>query len=124
MIYVTTNILEQGMRNAVLQFTGISDGLTNETNVLKVDCAALLPSCKRVSVLKIDFDITDTGRVDLAWDTTIPIVFASLAGWGNIKYVKEGGLHHATLGNIVFSTVGFDVNSSYTIKLWLRKKYD
>ena len=126
-ITITNQTLLDGERNAVMQFTGVCDGAGQETNVVKVDVSALAPICKRVAIKLIEYNISG-GIVRLLWDDDDPIEFLDLSDLGNeFDYRKMGGMQStASLnasGNILFSTIGFDVGSAYTIKLDLIKKY-
>jgi hypothetical protein len=132
-IKANTSILYDGIRNAVVQLTGISDGVDNENNVVKVDVSQLGLSpqnrpCVKVSVLEIAFNVS-RGQVTLAWDALDPVPFENLEGNRTIKYWFSSGLHNdfmqanGATGNIVLSTSNVEPGSTYTIMLQLKKKY-
>jgi hypothetical protein len=127
-ITANTSIIYDGLRNAVVQLTGISDGVDNETNVVKVDVSQLVQPCVKVSVLEIAFNVS-SGQVTLAWDALNPVPFANLEGNRTIKYWFTSGLHNdftqanGATGNIVLSTSNVEPGSTYTIMLQLKKKY-
>ena len=67
----------------------------------------------------------------LSRDTTDPITIVDLTGDGTFDFSKYAGMPETDLGdegdvdsgNLLLSTIGFDIGSSYSIKLELRKKY-
>ncbi len=122
----TAEVLHDGVKNVIMQFTGISDG-TNETNVVKVDISELNPRPLSVKVQNIQYDVSG-GFVRLAWAADVPIVIADVTGPDSICYEKFGGLFNREdannpTGDIVFSTMGFEAGSNYQIKLEMTKKY-
>jgi hypothetical protein len=123
----TSQILHDGVRNVVMQFTGISDGSGQEADVIKVDVSELMPPCDRVRIDKITHDVHG-GVVTLSWAADTPLVFAQLSGQNETCYRKEGGLQNnadeSRTGDILLSTEGFELDSSYTIKLEMVKKFD
>ena len=127
-IEVTTQILHDGARNAVVQITGRSDGTGQETAVLKVDVSELQPPAARVAVKRLTYDITG-GMVELSWKADANVPFAKLEGNNFSDYERIGGLQNAAWGelgangDIVLTTRGFGLDSSYTIKFDLIKKY-
>jgi hypothetical protein len=125
-ITATSAILQDGRRNAVVQLTGISDGSGQEIGEVKVDMNDLNPSPKSVKVNRIQYDVNG-GDVKLSWDGDVDIDFAVLTGRNTLDYCKINGMVNSVedpkSGNILLSTLGFELNSSYTIKLDLIKKY-
>lgn len=125
-ITATSAILQDGRRNAVVQLTGISDGSGQEIGEVKVDMSDLNPSPKSVKVNRIQYDVNG-GDVKLSWDGDVDIDFAVLTGRNTLDYCKINGMVNSAddpkSGNILLSTLGFELNSSYTIKLDLIKKY-
>lgn len=122
-----------GVRNVTVQLTGIADGLDQETNVLKVDLAALAYSyqakASSVKIRKIQWNISGAGSIILSWENaTAPVPFATLDGQGGgpFKYHNIDGLPNladAPTGNILLTTVGFEPGSNYTVELEMVKKY-
>lgn len=125
-IEVTTQILHDGARNAVVQFTGRSDGTGQEISVVKVDVSELQPPARRVSVRELTYDVAG-GAVTLSWDADTDVTFAQLQGSDSICYKMISGLKNTAgdgvTGDILLSTNGFELDSVYTIKLELIKKY-
>jgi len=126
-INTTSQILRDGARNLVMQFTGIADGPGQETNALKVDVSELSPLAATVAVERIDYAISG-GEVDLAWDADVPVIFATLSGQGCFDYCRVSGLQNNVAdanrtGDILLSTRGFDLDSSYTVTLSMIKRY-
>jgi hypothetical protein len=127
-IEVTTQILHDGARNAVVQITGRSDGSGQETHVVKVDVSALQPPATHVAIKALTYDVAG-GSVTLAWDADEDVPFAQLQGSDTICYEQIGGLQSAAKGelgdngDILLSTHGFELDSLYTIKFDLIKKY-
>ncbi len=122
---VTTRIIEEGVRNLTMQFTGLGDGTENETGVVKVNVAALNPRCAGVRIMKATYDVA-YGLVEIQWDALAPVDAILLDGYGHFDYCRQGGLNNSGVvgatGNILFSTKGFEANSSYTITLEMKKK--
>lgn len=125
-INTTSQILNDGARNLVMQLTGIADGPGQEVNVVKVDVSTLNPPCASVMVKRIEHAISG-GLVDLAWDADVPIIFASLSAQGIFYFPRVAGVPNNVdpprNGNILLSTRGFDLDASYTLTLSMIKKY-
>lgn len=125
-IAVTSAILHDGRRNTVMQFTGVSDGSGQETGVIKVDVSELNPPPVTVKVNRIEYDVNG-GNVRLSWDADVDVPFAVLTGQNCLNYLQINGMVNSSgmgkTGDILLSTLDFDLNSSYTIKLDLIKKF-
>jgi len=126
-IATTSQTLHDGVRNVIMQFTGISDGSGQEAAVVKVDVSEMTPPCDRVKILKLTHDVNG-GVVTLSWAADTPVVFAQLSGQNETCYRFQGGLQNnadeSRTGDILLSTEGFELDSSYTIKLEMVKKFD
>ena len=122
----TSQILYDGAKNVVMQFTGVNDGSGGETLVTKVDVAALNPVPDTVKITEIEYEVSG-GIVRMYWDADDPVEFLDLSSVGEFEYCDIGGLVNAggagRTGNIKFSTIGFDSGSSYSIKLTMKKKF-
>ncbi len=120
-----TQVLYDGVRNLVIQLSGVSDG-TNENNVIKIDVKAIVPKAKRLALICATYDVP-VGIVRLQWAADQPIQLLDCCGWNMVDYELIGGVTSAAgdnaTGNLVLTTLGFEAGSSYNIKLELRKKF-
>jgi hypothetical protein len=127
-IETTTQILYDGVRNAVVQITGRSDGSGQETDVVKIDVSELQPPAARVAIKNLTYDVAG-GTVTLSWKADANVPFAQLQGNDKICYEAIRGQQNAAWGelgangDILLSTRGFELDSIYTIKFDLIKKY-
>lgn len=126
---VTTQILFDGAKTAVIKFTDVSDG-TGESNVLKVDVSSLSTyqgkTCRAVDIERI-YASTHGMGVDIKWDATTPALAATipqntmqfwdLSDFGGL--VNNAGT--GKTGDIVFSTFDASSGDRYTIILYMRK---
>lgn len=123
-VSATVQKLELGPRNIAFQMTGLGDGAGQETLVAKVVASQFLPVSKSPRVERIS-GIVDYGVVELFWDALVPVRFAVLSGQFNLDYNRVGGLTNPQplgyTGNILLSTLAFELNSTYTIFLELVK---
>ncbi len=126
-IEATTTLVHDGERNLSVLLTGLCDGTGNdETNVLKIDVSEYMPSGGRVRINKVTYSVA-FGVVKLSWDASPPQDFLVLDGEGKFDFCHQGGLANRSdsetgNGDILLSTVGFDLNSSYSIKLDMTKR--
>ena len=125
-IATTTQVLHDGNRNVVMQFTGISDGAGAETNAVKVDVSELNPPARSVKVRKLTSNV-DGGILQLSWAADDPVPFLELRnGTHEIDYDKIMGLTNGggdtANGDILFSTLGFEAGASYSVTLEMTKK--
>ena len=124
-IISTSQLLHDGERNVVMQFTGRSDSEGQESNVVKVDVSELVPPCKSVKIGKVTFDVSG-GLVILSWAADENVPFLNLSGANIIDYTKIGGLRNGAddtaTGDILLSTSGFDFGSAYSITIEMTKK--
>ena len=130
---VSTQTIESGPRNLVMNFTNESDG-TGESNVVKVDVSALGLSTTSLKVRKIEYNVVG-GAVYIKWDASTDNPIAYLSGYGCFDWTDTQGITNpATTGNtgdILFSTSGFNAAagtsptstaaSGYTITLYMIK---
>lgn len=130
-IVTTTQVLYDGPRRAILQFTGSSDGSGQLDFATLVDASALLPlgpgqPCTAVKVSKIAAEVT-YGVVELYWDALVPARFAVLAapravfGYSKITGITNAPAGPSATGDILISTLGFSANSTFMIELELVK---
>lgn len=125
MTFATTGrVLYDGQRNLVIQYSGISDG-SNETNEVKVRMSNH-PPAKSVKITSVKGNISG-GILQLLWSSTEPVPFLNLTDYVEIDYDSIGGLVNGgddtANGDILFSTLGFDVGSSYNITIEMVKKF-
>jgi hypothetical protein len=121
---VTSQILVDGDRNAVIKLTNFSDG-TGESSVLKVDVSALSGNPSSVRIDRVWYDIQGM-TVRIQWDATTDVDALILGErQGNFSFSEIGGIQNnagaGKTGDINLSTVGASLNDSYSIILWLRK---
>jgi hypothetical protein len=120
---VTSQILVDAERNAVMKFTNISDG-TGESAVLKVDVSTLAGSPASVRIDRIDYDIAGMA-VNILWDADTDVPCVVLGGHGSIDWCDIGGLQNnagtGKTGDILFTTIGHTANDTYTIVLHMKK---
>ena len=124
-IATTVQTLHEGPRNLIMQWTGVSDGAGSENLVKKVDVSELTPACEAVSVRKITGTV-DFGIVELYWDALTPLKFAELSGTIDLDYDRISGLRNdaggGVNGDLLLSTVGFELDSIYNLQIEMIKK--
>lgn len=128
---VTTQVLVDDTRRAILKFTNISDG-TGESAVVKVDVSTLASyqgsACTSVNIEKLEA-ITDGMGVDLLWDATADVIIMTLGPdqFFTFDFTRFGGLKNnagaGKNGDILFTTVGATSGSRYSIILECLKNY-
>jgi hypothetical protein len=125
-IQATRQVLFDGPRRAVMLFTGVCDGNGgDEVNEKKVVVADLTPPCHHANIEKVEYEVSG-GIVRILWGAPDPVTFLDLAQQGEIDYKEIGGAINPTSADtpndIWFTTIGFDMGSSYSIKITMRKK--
>tara|TARA_R100001015_G_C4422827_1_gene22804 strand:- start:96 stop:500 length:405 start_codon:yes stop_codon:yes gene_type:complete len=129
---VTSQTLIDGPKHAVMKFTNISDG-SGESAVTKVDVSALAASvdgdaCNEVVIERIWWQCIGM-KVRILFDATSDAFCIELGEnqSGNHDYSDFGGLTNnagsGKTGDINFTTVGHSSADTYTIILYMRKKY-
>jgi|TARA_R110001583_G_scaffold80274_4_gene215832 hypothetical protein len=130
---VTSQTLIDGGKQAVLKFTNVSDG-SGEAAVTKVDVSALESSvdgdaCTGVVIERIWWQCIGM-KVKILWDATTDAFCIELGEnqSGDHDYTVFGGLTNnagsGKTGDVQFTTVGHTSADTYTIILYMRKKYD
>lgn len=120
---VTTQIIVNEARRAVLKLTNISDG-TGEAAVTKADVSALAVGGE-VKIMGVWFHTAGMG-VNLLWDATADVLAFRIAAdaSGYLDFSSFGGLVNdagaGKTGDIQFTTVGHTNGDSYLIVLDLR----
>lgn len=129
---VTSQTLVDGPRNLVVRLTGTLDtadvtatALVTLANLHPVDTAGTAPT--RLIVDKITYDVETPISLNLAWDATTDVTFATLTTVGVIDAKPYGGLYNTeatgVTGNIMYSTQGYAAGTvTFTAILECRKK--
>jgi hypothetical protein len=128
---VTSQIIFDGTRTAVMKFTNISDG-TGETGVLKVDVSALTSfqgqTCTGVNIVNLDAITVGMG-VDLLWDASTDVICYTVGAdqFVSFDFNRFGGLSNnagaGKTGDLLFTTVGASSGDRYTIVLEMVKNF-
>ena len=129
---VTSQTLIDGGKQVVMKFTNVSDG-TGESAVTKVDVSALSSSvdgdaCTGVVIERIWWQCIGM-KVQILWDATTNAFCIELGEnqSGSHDYTVFGGLTNnagsGKTGDLAFTTVGHTGADTYTIVLYMRKKY-
>ena len=128
---VTSQVIFDGTRTAVMKFTNISDG-TGETAVLKVDVSALTGSqgtpCSGVNIVTLDAMTVGMG-VDILWDASTDVICYTIGAdqFVSFDFSRFGGITNnagsGKTGDIMFSTVGATAGDRYTIVLEMTKNF-
>lgn len=132
-ITATSQTLFDGERVAIMKFYATMSATENETNVVKVNPATLLPSnaggaCDAVSILKVTA-LTHGLEVQMNWVATAPVVIELIPQ--NSQYTQDfssfGGLTNNSgagkTGGISFSTLDGGAGDAYTVILEMQKHY-
>lgn len=129
MVQTTSRVLYDGTRNCMMQFTGTCDGSGVETNEPKVIAANLNPSAAtRLNVQRVEFSVNG-GILRILWNSIDPQPFLDLEGQGFFDYQDFGGVTNpgaegaddSANGDLLFTTLGFDAGSNYSVKIEMRK---
>jgi hypothetical protein len=129
---VTSQTLIDGGKQVVMKFTNVSDG-TGESAVTKVNVSALESSvdgdaCTGVVIERIWWQCIGM-KVQILWDATTDAFCIELGEnqSGSHDYTVFGGLTNnagsGKTGDIQFTTIGHTSADTYTIILYMRKKY-
>ena len=129
---VTSQTIQDGVKNVVMKFTNISDG-TGESAVAKVDVSALTAgpngeTCTGVTIEEIWWQCIGM-KVRLFWDATSNVIIMQLGEnqSGHQDFRDFGGLTNNSgsgkTGDVLFTTVGHSSADTYSIILSMRKNY-
>lgn len=125
---VTTQILRDGRRNAIIKFTNISDG-SGEAGVIKVDVSALSESPTSVKITRIDYTTAGIG-LDVLWGANTNVLAFTIPQdtSDSLDYKWFGGLHNdagaGKTGDVLFSTNNSPLaGDRYTVVLHMVKGY-
>lgn len=127
---VTTQIVFDGERMAVMKFTNISDG-TGETAVAKVDVSTLNPdsrgqACDGVTLERVHCSVNGMS-VAILWEATADVpAFIAAPGMYTFDFTKIQLPNDAGAGkngDVLFTTIGAAAGDTYTIVLEMVKTY-
>ena len=130
---VTSQVIQDVPIYTAIKFTNISDG-TGESAVTKVDVSALEAdsrtglSCSDVNIERIWWQCIGM-KVQLLFDASTDAFIIELGEnqSGNHDYSIFGGLTNnagsGKTGDINFTTVGASSGDTYTVIMYLRKKF-
>jgi len=128
----TTQIIQDGARNTIIKFTGVSDG-NGESAVLKVDVSALLGAPSDVRIARIDYSMYGL-QVRILWDASTDVLAWLLTPEqdNEVDFMRFGGLVNnagtGKTGDILFTTeaipgVALASGASYSIVLEMIKQW-
>ena len=119
-------VIYDGIKNCIVQFTGLNDGGTGETLVKKIDVKELNPPCYRLAIDEMHYDIGG-GSVQLYWEADDPVLIDNLSSVTDEDFRWSSGIQNnagpSATGNILLSTIGMESGSAYSVKLEMTKKY-
>lgn len=124
---VTSEVLVDGPRNAVMVFTNTSDG-TGEAAVTKVDVSALSGSPSRVRIDRIQYATAGMG-VSVLWDATADDMAWHIPADSDheISFKSAGGLQNPQssgfTGDVKFTTTEHTAADHYSITLHMVKQF-
>jgi len=132
-ITATSQTIFDGERIAIMKFYATMSATENESNVVKVNPANLLPSnaggaCDAVSILKVTA-LTHGLEVQMNWVASSPVVIETIPQNSQYTqdYSKFGGLTNnagtGKTGSISFSTLDGSAGDAYTVVLEMQKHY-
>lgn len=122
---VTTQVLEDGIRNAVVKLTNQSDG-TGEAAVEKILAASLSGSPTTLTIERIQA-VTVGMSALILWDATADVLACGVPQdqGVDLDFTPFGGIKNNSgagkTGGINITTVGHTSGDSYTIILHLKK---
>ena len=131
---VTTKIIEDGPRTAVMHFTNISDG-TGEAGVAKVDVSTLSAdpaskgACTSVNIECIWYTTKGMGVQIFCDASTNVLAWELIADYGDTLDVSafvglpNNAAAGGKTGDILFTTTGASDTDTYSVVLKLKKNY-
>ena len=129
---LTSQVIQDGPRNAVLKFTNISDG-TGQAAAVLVDVSSLSSDpltnqvCNGVTLQSISYSNVGMG-VELLWDanTNVPLLNL-LQNWSDQLDFSDYGIPNNSgagrTGDILVTTTGATAGDTYFLLLTLTKSY-
>ena len=131
---VTTKIIEDGPRTAVMHFTNVSDG-SGESAVAKVDVSALSSdpagkgACTSVNIECIWYTTKGMGVQIFCDATTNVLAWELIADYGDtLDFSEFVGLPNTAAasgktGDLLFTTTNASSGDTYSVVLKLKKNY-
>jgi hypothetical protein len=120
---LSTQILVDGERNAVVKITGILD-TSNVSTTTVVDPASFTPVPTTFRVDAVEYSVGTPLAVRLVWDASTDVDMLALTNAGRMKFTKFGGLQNnsgaGVTGKIQLLTNGYSsgtVTFSIVLKL-------
>ena len=129
---LTSQVIQDGGRTAVLKFTNVSDG-TGQSEAVLVDVSSLSAdpvtkqACTGVTLQKITFSNIGMG-VELLWDATTNMPLLNLPqDWEDTIDFSDFGIPNNSgagkTGDILVTTVGANTSDTYLLVLTVTKSY-
>lgn len=128
---VTSQVIFDGTKTAVMKFTNISDG-SGESAAVKVDVSALTgfqgQACTSVNITKLDAMTIGMG-VDILWDADTNVICYTIGAdqFVTFDFRHFGGITNNSgtgkTGDVLFTTVGASSGDRYTIVLEMTKNF-
>jgi len=129
---LTSQVIQDGARTAILKFTNISDG-SGQTAAVLVDVSTLTSdpqtgaACTGVTLQTITFSNIGMG-VELLWDATTDVPLLNLPqDWEDTMDFSAFGIPNNSAagktGDISVTTVGATATDTYFLVLTLTKSY-
>lgn len=119
---LSTQILVDGARNAVVKITGQIDA-SDIAKTTIVDPADFTPLPTNFRIDRIVYSVEQGIAVLLWWDASTDVLIVSLTQSETQKYAKIGGLQNnagaGVTGKIQLSTVGWAASAVYSFSLTL-----
>ena len=111
----TTQIIQEGPRNAIVKVTGILDtsnlALTTAVDITTLTQSGTFPAPSMVRIDYLDYSISDQLECQLFWDATTDVIIMPLAGRGRMAFQNFGGLQNNSgagkTGSILVQTTGW-----------------
>jgi hypothetical protein len=120
---VTTQIIVDGARNAVVKVVGILDSSDLSATTI-VDPASFTPLPTKFRIDQVQYSVEEGLSVLLDWDATSDVYIDSFDGSGTAKYHRFGGLTNnagaGVTGKIEASTEGWASTGTYHFTLVLQ----
>jgi len=129
---LTSQVIQDGPRSAILKFTNISDG-TGQSGVVLVDVSSLSSDpltnqvCNGVTLQSISYSNVGTG-VELLWDANANVPLLNLLqNWSDQLDFSDYGIPNNSgtgrTGDILITTTGATAGDAYFLLLTLTKSY-